>query len=77
MLEINSIKNGIVIDDPYISGKHARFTLQNGTFYIQDAGSTNGTFVNGVKIDSRAALLKNGDRIQIGQLEFLFVSGSI
>ncbi|ACZ42332.1 FHA domain containing protein [Thermobaculum terrenum ATCC BAA-798] len=41
------ISNAIVLDDPTVSGEHAILYLWDGTWYIRDAGSTNGTLVNG------------------------------
>ncbi|MCX8128722.1 MAG: FHA domain-containing protein [Clostridia bacterium] len=66
-------RNGIILNDPYISNKHTRFVLRNGKYYIEDMGSTNGTFVNSAQINNEAVALNNGDRIHIGQLDFLFV----
>jgi len=47
-----------------VSRRHALFRLHGGKLTIEDAGSTNGTFVNGDKIRSRE--LKEGDRVLIG-----------
>lgn len=44
------ITNDIVINDPEISRKHARLTLQSGGYLLEDLGSTNGTFVDGKRI---------------------------
>ena len=53
--------------DPEISRSHARMRrLDDGTLLIEDLGSTNGTFVNGVAI-SRPHVLEIGDRIKIGR----------
>lgn len=67
--------NGISVADPFLSGKHAAFMLQDGFYFLKDLGSTNGTFVNGDKVDEMPVRLKDGDRIHIGQLDFLYVSG--
>lgn len=56
----------ISIPDEQVSRKHACLTLSGETVSIEDLGSTNGTLVNGIKVDK--ALLKNNDRIQIGSL---------
>ncbi len=69
-------KNDIVIADPYISGSHARFTPRDGQYYIEDLNSTNGTFVNDTRLKNEPKVLRNGDRIQMGQVEFVFVDGS-
>jgi hypothetical protein len=47
-----------------VSRKHARITMQQDQIWIEDLGSTNGTFVNGEKI--KKVRLKEGDRILIG-----------
>lgn len=57
----------IVIDAPYVSGRHARFVSQDNQLTVEDLGSTNGTLVNGVKIDS-ACQLADGDSVQIGDV---------
>jgi pSer/pThr/pTyr-binding forkhead associated (FHA) protein len=51
--------NGIVINDAEISRKHARMSLQGTTYSIEDLGSTNGTFVNGVRLTAPHALRPN------------------
>ncbi|HEX7678867.1 MAG TPA: FHA domain-containing protein, partial [Thermoanaerobaculia bacterium] len=50
-----------------VSGRHARFFLDDGTWYIEDSGSRNGTFVGGQRLDpgTRRALT-NGDVIGLG-----------
>ncbi len=53
------------VDDDGISRKHAKVCVgPSGQFQVMDLGSTNGTFLNGVKID--VANLQDGDKIQIG-----------
>jgi pSer/pThr/pTyr-binding forkhead associated (FHA) protein len=61
----------IVIDDTYASQQHARVFDSNGAFYVEDLGSTNGTYVNGRKI-SYPLELRQGDRIKIGKTVFEF-----
>lgn len=56
--------NDIVIPEPTISAYHATITIENGSFFINDLSSTNGTFVNGTKIDKK--ILKSGDLIKLG-----------
>lgn len=67
--------NGITISDPFLSGQHAVFTKSDHNFYIQDLNSTNGTYVNGKKLENAPVMLNDGDRIRIGQLDFIFVAG--
>ena len=67
-------KNNIVIKDPYISGQHAQISIKEGSYYIKDLGSKNGTYVNDKPLKSGYEWrLNNGDKIKIGQVEFLFV----
>lgn len=68
--------NAISIQDPYLSGVHASISLKEGNHYLRDLGSTNGTFVNGRQNDGNDELLKDGDRIHAGNLDFLYV-GSV
>lgn len=55
----------IVIDEPYVSGQHARFTLQGPALVLEDLGSTNGTLVNGYPIEVPVTL-READEVQIG-----------
>jgi pSer/pThr/pTyr-binding forkhead associated (FHA) protein len=63
--------NDIVIPDPYCSGRHADLAFAEGKFTLTDVGSTNGTFVNGVKLDANAPRdLVEGDEITLGRTVF-------
>ncbi|MCL2723082.1 MAG: DUF4388 domain-containing protein [Polyangiaceae bacterium] len=54
----------MVLVEDMVSRKHARILMQQDQIWIEDLGSTNGTFVNGEKI--KRAHLKEGDRVLIG-----------
>src|SRR5271170_2438826 len=54
----------MVLVEDMVSRKHARIAMQGDQIWIEDFGSTNGTFVNGEKI--KRARLKEGDRVLIG-----------
>ena len=54
----------MVLVEDMVSRQHARITFSSGRPFIQDMGSTNGTFVNGEKI--KKVRLNEGDRILIG-----------
>jgi hypothetical protein len=54
----------MVLVEDMVSRKHARIVLQSDGIWIEDLGSTNGTFVNGEKI--KRSRLKEGDRVLIG-----------
>jgi pSer/pThr/pTyr-binding forkhead associated (FHA) protein len=58
--------NGIQINDAEISRRHARLQFQGGKYVIEDAGSTNGTHVNGQRIMS-AYVLKPSDVVSFGE----------
>lgn len=57
--------NDIVLTDNEVSRHHAFVWETNGTVYVRDEGSRNGTFVNGSRI-ANATVLHAGDRIQLG-----------
>lgn len=64
-------KNDIVIDNTYISGFHAEFIRQpDGGYELVDLKSSNGTFLNGKRIDRTR--VKGGDKIRFGQLDSRF-----
>lgn len=58
--------------DDYVSGKHARITRHSGLLYVEDEGSTNGTYVNG-KQAVGATPLRAGDTVQVGSTVFRYV----
>jgi len=64
--------SSVRIDVDTVSSRHAVISYRDGNFYIKDLGSTNGTFVNGVRID-REVLLKDGDNITFGTFNTTFV----
>jgi pSer/pThr/pTyr-binding forkhead associated (FHA) protein len=57
--------------DEFASAHHARIEAQRDGVWILDLGSTNGTFVNGARLDGRR-LLHEGDMVQIGDTELRF-----
>jgi pSer/pThr/pTyr-binding forkhead associated (FHA) protein len=61
---------GVSIDyDTYASNLHARLFRQNGNLWVEDLGSTNGTWVNTRRIGERTQLDK-GDLLQVGGTVF-------
>jgi len=54
----------MVLVEEMVSRKHARIALSEGVITIEDLGSTNGTFVNGEKVERGS--LKEGDRVLVG-----------
>ena len=71
-----SKKCNIFIPDPYLSKKHARIFFKDAEFYIEDLGSTNGTFLNGKQLGTRPVKLKDSDKVSVGHMSFLFVDGA-
>lgn len=68
------LDNDIHIEDSLISRRHARiFRATDGNYYVEDAGSSNGTFVNGEEITT--ARIRSGDYIEIGETTLVFISG--
>ena len=64
--------NQIVIkNDQYTSRFHAWITFEEGHFFIEDLGSTNGTLLNGSPLINRRPLV-NGDQVRIGRTEYIF-----
>jgi Domain of unknown function (DUF4388)/FHA domain len=63
----------MVLVEDMVSRKHARIAMQNDQIWIEDLGSTNGTFVNGEKI--KRARLKEGDRVLIGTSILKLIAG--
>lgn len=64
---------GICLPDPTISGHHCSLERLDGNGYrVVDAGSTNGTRVNGVRVKQQN--LVNSDIVQVGAIEMLFDS---
>jgi len=60
----------IVIDDPHISRQHVRFFMKEDRWYVEDMGSSNGTFLNGGRV-TEATKLHSGDKIMIGQTQLV------
>src|ERR687894_1651249 len=61
----------VLRSDDYASGRHAQLTRHGGLLYVEDLGSTNGTFVNGRKTVG-ATPLRNGDTVRIGSTVFRY-----
>lgn len=59
----------LILQSAEISRKHAAFLIKEDALWVQDLGSSNGTFVNDVQI-SNETLLKSGDVVQFASLKF-------
>jgi hypothetical protein len=61
----------IQVDDRFASSHHVRVYEEEGACYVQDMGSTNGTYVNGSRLASEEQL-KSDDRIRVGDTPFRY-----
>jgi hypothetical protein len=59
------------IDDRFASGIHARLYSRGASYYVEDMGSTNGTYLNGARLDGEAEL-SDLDEVKIGDTELRF-----
>jgi hypothetical protein len=56
----------LVLDDTYVSQVHARIFARDGSYMVEDLGSTNGTYLNRKRLTSPAEL-QRGDQVKIGK----------
>jgi hypothetical protein len=61
----------IHVEDPFASSVHARIFARNGFMYVEDMGSTNGTYLNGRQL-RKPEQLKPADKIRIGDSEYSY-----
>ena len=59
------------IDDSFASARHARVYEREGLYYVEDMGSTNGTYLNERRLSAQKQL-RGEDRIRIGDTEFRY-----
>ena len=65
-------QNDVAIDgDEFASARHVRFEPRRDGVWVQDLGSTNGTYVNGIRIDG-ARRLASGDVVRVGETDLRF-----
>jgi pSer/pThr/pTyr-binding forkhead associated (FHA) protein len=62
--------NAVIIDNPAVSGHHARVFSESGAVILEDLNSTNGTFVNGQETTRR--VLRHGDVMLVGKHQLVF-----
>ncbi len=70
-----NLKNDIQIDNLAVSNFHAHITCQLGHYFVEDLGSTNGTFVNDRKIGKWA--LSDNDAITVGKHSIIFLDEEV
>jgi predicted component of type VI protein secretion system len=62
--------NVVVVDNPAVSGRHARVVREGDQVVLEDLSSTNGTFVNGRAVTRH--VLQHGDEVLVGKHELVF-----
>jgi len=62
-----NVNNTIYVEDDFVSTNHAMLTFRGRSWFVEDQGSTNGTYVNGHRID-RAVALSFGDELTVGRV---------
>lgn len=67
-----SLECDVVVDDPAVSLKHAAILWDGRQGLLRELGSANGTFLNGIRIGSRATL-RTGDELSFGQSHFVYL----
>jgi len=67
--------NDVPLSDEAASARHAVLELRDGEWWIEDLGSTNGTVVNGIRIE-RAERLHFGDELAIGRIALRLEKGT-
>ncbi len=63
----------LVLRDPEVSRRHARFESQNGIVYVEDLHSRNGTFLNGRRV-AESIEVRDGDAVDVGTTRLLVQS---
>ncbi len=66
--------NGLVLDDPFVSGRHLRIESQAGRWRLADLGSTNGTLLSGVRVER--CDLPPGLPVSVGDCELVLEVGA-
>lgn len=69
-----SVSGDIFLDDVTVSREHVQFIRDGVDFYVRDAGSLNGTYVNRERVSETK--LADGDEVQIGKYRMTFYPGT-
>jgi hypothetical protein len=65
--------NDMIMPDFAISKKHATINVDSNSFYLKDLGSTNGTLVNGTRLDKKQLKVHDQDVLSFARYEFTFL----
>ena len=65
--------NDMIMPDYAISKQHAIIEIKNGSYLIRDGGSTNGTRINGKRVEKRPVQIKDKDVVAFARYEFTFL----
>ena len=57
----------VVLDEQFVSQRHARMFRRDGEVFVEDLGSTNGTWVNGERVTGQRPV-RPGDQVQVGNV---------
>jgi pSer/pThr/pTyr-binding forkhead associated (FHA) protein len=66
-------QGSLIISDEHASSQHCLFQFAHGYWYVEDLGSTNGTWLNGRRMFN-AQRLKKGDKVKIGRTTIVVVA---
>ncbi len=71
-------ENDLPLDDPSVSKRHAYIEIANGGYFVEDAGSRNGTYVNGSRLQpSSRQEIKDEDAVTFGRLAFQYFTPAV
>jgi pSer/pThr/pTyr-binding forkhead associated (FHA) protein len=68
------VNNAVVVEDPFASSEHSALTFRGRAWFVEDLGSTNGTFLNGSQVEGTAPV-SYGDEIQVGEVRLRLERG--
>ncbi len=66
-------ESDVFLNDVTVSRHHCRFVVSGDTLTVEDSGSTNGTYVNGERVDQTG--LKAADEVIVGRFHFVVAHG--
>lgn len=66
------IRSTVVISSPSVDGLHVRILRKNGGYWLEDASSVSGTWVNGTPVSNLGTSLATGDIVRLGKVTFRF-----